>query len=100
MNKYNSVLIDNIDNVVTTLEFIGKGKRLSAIDLEQDLIVGEDIINGHKVAISDIKKGEFIIKYGKNVGVALTDINVGDLVHIHNIRSNRGKELRSESINA
>lgn len=98
MNQNNSILIDNNDNVVTTFKFIEKGMKVRAIGLETEIITTENIINGHKVAIIDIKKGEYIVKYGKNVGVALTDIYVGDLVHIHNIRSNRGKELREEPI--
>lgn len=98
MDQHNSLLIDKNDNVVTAFELIEKGTKISAIGLEKKIVATEDIINGHKVAIEDITKGEFIIKYGKKVGVALADVHVGDLVHIHNIRSNRGKELRGESI--
>ncbi len=97
MNEYNSVLIDKNDNVVTTLKDVELGKQLNAIGLESNIVVSEKISKGFKVAIKNINKGETIMKYGKNVGIALFNIKVGDLVHIHNIRSNRGKELREEN---
>lgn len=96
MNVYNSILIDNRDNVVTALTSVKKGEILTARGLEYKIIANENIKEGHKVAIKDIPKGFGIIKYGKIIGITLYDINTGDLVHIHNIRSNRGKELRKE----
>ena len=39
-----------------------------------------DIPIGHKYALSDVKKGDFIIKYGEIIGRATTDIKKGDLV--------------------
>lgn len=96
MNVYNSILIDNRDNVVTALTSVKKGEILTARGLEYKIIANENIKEGHKVAVKDIPKGFGIIKYGKIIGITLYDINTGDLVHIHNIRSNRGKELRKE----
>ena len=34
------------------------------------------------------------------MGIALKDIDIGQLVHIHNVRSNRGKELRGDGNHA
>lgn len=97
MKEYNSVLIDDSDNVVTTLQDMKKGEAVSAMGLESHIDVRDDINKGHKVAIKTIKKDEHVIKYGKHIGIALTDILVGDLVHIHNIRSDRGKELKGDA---
>ncbi len=44
--------------------------------------------NGHKYAVSDIKKGENIIKYGQPIGHAEYDIKKGEHVHTHNIKTN------------
>jgi altronate dehydratase small subunit len=98
MNDFNSIMIDTGDNVVTTLNFVKKGDEVRAIGLEAKVVVREDIISGHKVAVGNINKGDIVVKYGKKVGIALEDILVGDLVHIHNVRSDRGKELRGEGI--
>ena len=42
---------------------------------------------GHKIALSDIKKGAFVIKYGFPIGVATTDIKAREHVHVHNLKS-------------
>lgn len=94
MDNYNSILIEDNDNVVTTLMDIEKGETITAKGLEYGIVVKENIKKGHKVAIKDILKDDKVIKYGKVIGIALFDINTGELVHTHNVRSNRGKELR------
>ena len=48
----------------------------------------EGEMNGHKVALRDIKKGENVIKYGYPIGYALEDIKAGEHVHTHNIKTN------------
>lgn len=45
---------------------------------------------GHKIALHDIKKGEFIIKYGFPIGIAINDIKKGEWVHTHNLQTNLG----------
>lgn len=47
-----------------------------------------DLSNGHKYAITDILKGEYIIKYGNPIGHAVKDIKKGDHVHTHNMKTN------------
>lgn len=47
-----------------------------------------NIENGHKYALTDIKKGENIIKYGSPIGYAVTDIKKGEHVHSHNLKTN------------
>ncbi|MEE1186352.1 MAG: altronate dehydratase family protein [Acutalibacteraceae bacterium] len=47
-----------------------------------------DLSNGHKYAITDILKGEYIIKYGNPIGHAVKDIRKGDHVHTHNMKTN------------
>ncbi len=48
----------------------------------------EGELNGHKVALRDIKKDENVIKYGYPIGHALEDIKAGEHVHTHNIKTN------------
>ena len=43
--------------------------------------------NGHKYALSDIKKGEEIIKYGFPIGVATDDIKENEHIHSHNLKT-------------
>ncbi|MBS1694300.1 MAG: UxaA family hydrolase [Actinobacteria bacterium] len=44
---------------------------------------------GHKVALRDVAKGEDVIEYGVRTAIASADIEKGDYVHIHNVRSAR-----------
>ena len=46
---------------------------------------------GHKIAVKDIKKGELIMKYGEEIGIATKDIVKGEYVHVHNLDSMRGR---------
>lgn len=50
-----------------------------------------DVPYGHKIAASDIKKGELIKKYGEEIGIATADIKKGQYVHVHNLESMRGR---------
>ena len=48
---------------------------------------GEKVPAGHKYALRDIKKGEYVIKYGEIIGKATLDIAKGEWVHTHNLKS-------------
>ena len=51
-------------------------------------LVGDDKIpSGHKFALKDIKKGDFVYKYGEVIGRATEDIKEGEWVHSHNLKS-------------
>ena len=50
-----------------------------------------DVPYGHKIAVKDIKKGELIMKYGEEIGIATKDIVKGEYVHVHNLDSMRGR---------
>ncbi|PAF42286.1 UxaA family hydrolase [Helicobacter sp. 11S03491-1] len=82
------VLIVNAkDNVATTLENLEANTWLSDLKIK----ILQDIPMGHKFAIRDIPKGNFIIKYGEHIGVACSDIGQGEHVHVHNIEGIRGR---------
>lgn len=49
--------------------------------------------NGHKYALSHIKAGDNVIKYGNPIGHATTDIKKGEHVHTHNMKTNLCGEL-------
>ena len=46
-----------------------------------------DADTGHKYALCDIRKGEYVVKYGYPIGTATADIKKGDHVHTHNLSS-------------
>ena len=48
-----------------------------------------DIPIGHKVALTDIKNGDTVWKYGQDIGKAVADIKKGEHVHVHNLKTKR-----------
>ena len=42
---------------------------------------------GHKIALFPIRQGEAVIKYGQTIGRASTDIQKGEWVHSHNLKT-------------
>ena len=59
-------------------------------DSEKVNVIG-DVPFGHKIAVRDIHKGELIMKYGEEIGIATSEIKKGEYVHIHNLDSMRGR---------
>ena len=53
--------------------------KLDNVEVRQD---------GHKYAIVPIKQGENVIKYGSPIGHATIDIETGEHVHTHNVKTN------------
>jgi len=49
--------------------------------------------NGHKYALTDIAKGEKIIKYGFPIGIASENIKKGEHIHSHNLKTALSSEL-------
>ena len=44
---------------------------------------------GHKISLQDIRSGDAILKYGHDVGRAITEIGTGRHVHVHNMKTKR-----------
>lgn len=86
-------LLHTKDNVVTAVAKISQNSIVQFMVGGQDysLPILESIPLGHKISISDIPKGGYIIKYGEVIGISTKDIQKGELVHIHNVESLRGR---------
>lgn len=80
------IKINAKDNVVVALEPLVKGDVVT-VDGE-DITLLEDIGQAHKFALTDIKKGELVIKYGSPIAHATADIAKGTFVHTHNVKTN------------
>ena len=48
-----------------------------------------DVPIGHKIALTDIKKGDTVWKYGQDIGIAGAKIAKGEHVHVHNLKTKR-----------
>ena len=54
---------------------------------DKQLVLKSPITVGHKVALKDISKGQKIIKYGVSIGSATHNIQMGEHVHLSNVKS-------------
>jgi len=85
VTKIKFVLLNSIDNVLVSCQ-TAKAGELVMID-EKYCEMTAPISVGHKIARKPIKKGQKIIKYGVSIGSAITNIAIGEHVHIHNMKS-------------
>lgn len=51
------------------------------------ITLNESLGLGQKIAAHDLAEGEKIIKYGVSIGSTTTDVQVGEPVHLHNMKS-------------
>lgn len=87
----NIVKINQNDNVAVALRPLNKGEVLQAAETAVTLM--EDIPQGHKFALREIKSGEEVVKYGFRIGFAKEDIQPGQWVHVHNVKTALGDVL-------
>jgi altronate dehydratase len=79
------------DNVAVALRDLDGGVRIATGTQIRSLQLISPIPTGHKFALCVIGCGEPVLKYGECIGVATVDIEQGEHVHVHNIKSMRGK---------
>lgn len=80
------------DLVATALESVEKGDQARIYNQKNQLLwemaVEEPIPFGNKIALADILEGEQVIKYGASIGTCTKPVRRGQLVHVHNVKSN------------
>jgi len=74
------------DNTLVVSRLLDAGTALH-ID-NRRVVLAVNLPIGHKIAATDIKAGDEILKYGAPIGIATADISMGEHVHVHNVRSN------------
>ncbi len=82
------------DNVATIFGDAAQGDTVEVRDKkgrQQEIATLGAIPYGHKLAVKPIAKGEIILKYGEEIGMATQDIATGAHVHVHNLDSMRGR---------
>ena len=85
------IRINHEDKVAVALHPLTKGSVLNVDGVEVTL--AEDIPQAHKFALTDIKAGEPVIKYGLRIGYAKEDIQKGAWIHVHNLKTALGDKL-------
>lgn len=73
------------DNVGIALRSLEPGDVLELGGVT--VVVPQRIMLGHKLALTAIRRGGRVVKYGAAIGSATDDIAAGDHVHVHNLKS-------------
>lgn len=93
-HRLTGLKVNDRDNVATLFCNVCSPSDVEIHDRQgrkTNVAVTDDVPYGHKIALLDIAKGEAIIKYGEQIGIATKDIRAGQHVHVHNIESTRGR---------
>jgi altronate dehydratase small subunit len=93
MEGSDSLVMNEKDHVATVLRDIPVGEvvRYRRGESLETLLLLDSIAFGHKVAITPIKQGADVYKYGDIIGRATRNIEPGEHVHVHNIEGVRGR---------
>ncbi|HLX28355.1 MAG TPA: AtzG-like protein [Casimicrobiaceae bacterium] len=85
--------LDARDNVAMLLESVAAGAdvRVKIGGAIVTITTREPIALGHKMALADVAPGDALTKYGECIGEATAPIARGAWVHVHNLRSCRGR---------
>jgi len=80
------------DHVGVATENIQPGE-IEGIIMENDVSIFVEALSliplSHKIALKNLKKGDKVIEYRVQIGIATEDISAGDYVHTHNLRTAR-----------
>jgi len=83
--------INPIDKVVVALRPMKAGEEIAG-----GVKLLQDVPQGHKILLQDVKEGEDIIKYGYPIGHALKDMKAGEWINEDNLKTNLSGTLEYE----
>jgi len=82
------LILDPRDNVGIVMESVFEGDE---VKFDNGAVIKSlsEMKMPHKIASVDIAEGNPIIKYGEVIGYATANVKQGELVHVHNIDSEK-----------
>lgn len=87
--RVRAILLQPVDKVVTVVDDVAAGDTVfyEKEGQQMEVTANEAIGAFHKVAITDMKNGEQVIKYGQVIGAMMADAKAGDWISHKNVRS-------------
>ena len=94
MSSTEVIIHDEKDNVgVVVIEKIKPNQECNCWIMENDKSAKIQSISeiplGHKIAMTDLKEGDTILKYGHDIGKVVKNIKKGEHVHVHNVKTKK-----------
>jgi altronate hydrolase len=80
-----AVRVADRDNVAIALRPIAAGERVAVDGFS--VVTRHDVPPGHKIALESIHRDDQVTKYGVPIGNATEDIQPGDWIHSHNLKT-------------
>ncbi|MDZ7871192.1 MAG: altronate dehydratase family protein [Rheinheimera sp.] len=81
------------DNVAVALHQLDAGFVVPAAFSAATLTLPAEVPAGHKLALTALKAGDSVIKYGYAIGVLTQDVPAGGHIHSHNLKTALDGEL-------
>ena len=78
---FNIIKLNEKDNIAIAPMLIPENTQIN-----NNITTKNNIPFGHKISLQNIKKGNFVYRYGQIIGIASKNIKVGELVHSHNLK--------------
>ncbi|MBM3629679.1 MAG: D-galactarate dehydratase [Alphaproteobacteria bacterium] len=96
MSDWDALVLHPDDDVAVALRDLPAGTRarVRCGDALAIITLAAPIALGHKCALRDLPAGATLRKYGEAIGATSADIAAGAHVHVHNLRSLRGRGAR------
>jgi altronate dehydratase small subunit len=100
MDATRAITLSDRDNVATALSDIPSGASVQVRVGAETVAVQarERIPFGFKIAVRPIPRGDLVYKYGEIIGRASSDIETGDMAHVHNIEGTRARGDLEEQV--
>ncbi len=95
---FDAIRVAPADNVATVLRPIARGEhvRVRCDTTIETVVALEAIPLCHKLCLTAISPADAVVKYGEPIGEAIVPIRSGMHVHVHNLRSRRGRARPAE----
>lgn len=92
-----AIMLNAGDTVATALRGLAAGETVQVHggDGAIEVVLGDAIPFGHKLALVPIEPGDPVLKYGISIGRATARIEAGCHVHTHNLISDRARPVKS-----
>ncbi len=89
-----TIKINPADNVAVAIDAIKAGETIEVEN--ESIVVNNDVPAGHKILLTDLNKGENVIKYGYPIGHLTESHKKGDFICHENIKTNLAGLLEYE----
>ena len=81
------------DHVAVAVAAIAPGEEVTVVFMDDDstasVVARAAVPYGHKIAVKACTLDASVLEYGVRIGVATTEIELGDYVHTHNLTTAR-----------